>query len=464
MRFKYLYPVYFFLLPFPLLAGGGSLPGGTLSLWWGLPFCGMLASLAFLPLLTAHFWEVHYGKVALGWSLVTLFSLIVVFGGTTTKTEILNTLIHHYFPFIIMIGALYTISGGIWIEVDSLSTPLINTCFLGVGTVLAGWIGTTGASMLLIRPLLHMTRNRINRVYPIIFFIFLVANIGGSLTPLGDPPLFLGFLNGISFFWPLKNLATETMLISFSLLLIFFIIDTYFTVKEGLAIKSKPLKIKVHGKLNGLLFVGVIILVLLSGMWNPALSFSIGGSSLELQNLVRDGGLVALATISWFFTPLRIHQANGFSWEPLKEVVKLFFGIFITVIPVIAILDAGHEGAMAPLIALVERDEQPQNAMYFWLSGGLSSFLDNAPTYLVFFHMAGGDAHLLMTSFSRTLEAISLGSVFMGAMTYIGNAPNFMVKTIAEGHRVPMPSFFGYMLWSLGTLLPIFLFLSWWRF
>ncbi|HUX80307.1 MAG TPA: sodium:proton antiporter [Alphaproteobacteria bacterium] len=464
MRFKYILLALIFTLPSPLFAAGGALPGHTLSLWWALPFAGMLASLALLPLIAIHFWEAHYGKVALGWSLLTIFSLMGVFGISLSQDVILGTFFHHFLPFVIMIGALYTIAGGIQIEMESHATPLLNTCILAVGTFFAGWIGTTGASILLIRPLLHINRDRKMRVHHMIFFIFLVANIGGALTPLGDPPLFIGFLNGVSFFWPLEHLLLPMVVLIVPLLLIFYGLDKFFVMREGIRLRNTRLRMKIKGEWNGLLFIGVIGFVLLSGLWKSGLTLNVGGVSLDIQNVIRDAGLVLLALISWVFTPTKIHQANHFSWEPLKEVVKLFFGVFITVIPVIAILGARLNGAMAPLISLVNIDDHPQNGMYFWLSGGLSSLLDNAPTYLVFFHMAGGDATVLMSSMARTLEAISLGAVFMGALTYIGNAPNFIVKSIAESHKIRMPSFFGYMAWSLLILLPLFIFLSWWWF
>ncbi|MBI2707141.1 MAG: sodium:proton antiporter [Proteobacteria bacterium] len=452
------------LTPSPLLAGGGIPPDASLSLWWAFPFVGMLLSLALLPLFASHFWEAHYGKVAGVWALVTILGLSVAFGFLPAKIEILGTLFHHYLPFVIMIGSLYTIAGGIQIRVESPGTPLANTAFLAFGTFLAGWIGTTGAAMLLIRPFLHMNERRKNRVHHMIFFIFLIANVGGALTPLGDPPLFLGFLNGVSFFWTVKFLSLEMLMIAFPLLLIFYALDTVLVKKEGLFLQNLWPQITLKGGCNGFLFVGVMGFVLMSGMWNPGISVHIAEVPLDLQNVVRDGGLILLAMGSYFLTSKDIHQSNHFSWEPLKEVIKLFFGIFVTVIPVIAILEAGTQGALAPLVSLVTRNGLPQNAMYFWLSGGLSSFLDNAPTYLVFFYMAGGEAPTLMSVFSGTLVAISCGSVFMGAMTYIGNAPNFMVKTIAEGHKIPMPSFFGYMGWSVAILLPLFFLLSWWRF
>ena len=440
------------------------MPGESLSLAWTLPFGGMLLSLAFFPLFAFRFWENHYGKVAFGWACLTILGLSLTFGIAPAKVSILTTLFHHYLPFVILIGALYTIAGGIQIRVNASATPLMNTALLAFGTLLAGWIGTTGASMLLIRPLLHMNAHRKNRVHHMIFFIFLIANMGGALTPLGDPPLFLGFLQGVSFFWPLHFLSLELLLMSLPLLLIFYGLDHFFIKKEGLSLQFVWPRIDVAGVLNGLVFLGVLGFVLLSGLWKPGVQVSCLGVSLDVQNVIRDVGLVILAILSYGLTPRSLHESNHFSWEPLKEIVKLFFGIFITVIPVIAMLDAGHLGAFSPLLSRMTVEGHLQNAMIFWLSGALSAFLDNAPTYLVFFHMAGGDASELMTGLSDTLVALSLGTVFMGAMTYIGNAPNFMVKTIAETHKIAMPSFFGYMAWSVMILLPLFYILAWMRF
>jgi len=454
----------FLLAPSMLFAGGETLSKEALSLWWTLPFGGMLLSIVLFPLLSFPFWEAHYGKIVCGWAFIIVIALALTFGFPSAKSEVLKILFHHYVPFIIIIGTLYTIAGGIQIHIDTPGSPLMNTSLLTFGTILAGWVGTTGAAMLLIRPFLKMNIHRKTQVHHMIFFIFLVGNIGGILTPLGDPPLFLGFLNGVNFFWTLEHLFLDMVLISFPLLLLFYGLDRFFVWKEGLSLQAAWPKPRLKGILNGFLFLGVIGLVLLSGFWKPHYVFTVGGVSLELENIIRDGGLLFLLIISYVLTPRDIHEFNHFSWEPLREVVVLFFGIFVTAIPVIAILDAGNQGALTSLISLVSHNAEPQSAMYFWLSGGLSSFLDNAPTYLVFFHMAGGDPSVLMSAFSQTLVAISLGSVFMGALTYIGNAPNFMIKTIAESHKVPMPSFLGYMVWSLGILLPLFFLLSWWRF
>jgi len=342
----------------------------------------------------------------------------------------------------------------------------VNTGILAAGTILASWMGTTGAAMLFIRPLLRANRSRRYKVHSVVFFIFLVANIGGSLTPLGDPPLFLGFLKGVSFFWTTKHLFLITGVLSLALLSLYFILDNILFAKEG---RPKPPasdgsneKLGLEGKINLLLLAGVVSAVLMSGIWQPdAKPITIYGIELEWQNISRDAILLAIAWLSLKLTSRECRDKNDFSWAPIVEVAKLFLGIFLSMIPVIAILRAGTDGALAPLINLVARDGQPVNIIYFWLTGGLSSFLDNAPTYLVFFNTAGGDAAQLMGPMAQTLTAISAGAVFMGANSYIGNAPNFMVRSIAEDQGVAMPSFFGYMLWSCGILVPSFIILSW---
>jgi Na+/H+ antiporter NhaD/arsenite permease-like protein len=460
---KFFFFVFIFI-PTSLLAGGSALPGATLSLWWAFPFVGMILSLALLPLFANHFWEAHYGKIAFAWAFSTAASLSVAFGLDLVKTELFQTIFHHYLPFVIMIGTLYTIAGGIHINIMSLPTPWVNTTLLAIGTFLAGWIGTTGAAMVLIRPFLQINQGRHYLVHQVIFFIFLIGNIGGALTPLGDPPLFLGFLNGVNFFWTVEYLSFDMVWITLALLICFYGLDYFLMRKEGIDYQNQWPKVSFKGMFNVFLLFCVMGCVVLSGVWKSTHTVTIGGFSFEFQSIIRDGGLSLLTLISYLFTPQEIRSLNQFSWKPLKEVVKLFFGVFVTVIPVIAILHEGYQGAFAPLISLVNFEGQPQNHLYFWFSGGLSSILDNAPTYLVFFHLAGGDASTLMTNLSQTLVAISLGSVFMGALTYIGNAPNFMIKTIAESRKVPMPSFFGYMVWSLGFLFPLFLLLSWVRF
>jgi Na+/H+ antiporter NhaD/arsenite permease-like protein len=441
-------------------------PGGeALSLGWVIPFIGMLLSIAVLPLLAPTFWHRHYGKVAAVWSLALLLPYGAVLGPTHVAEQVVHTLLAEYIPFILLLLALFTATGGIHIKGNLRGTPVVNTVLLGVGTGFASVMGTTGASMLLIRPLLRANDARRHRTHVVVFFIFLVANIGGSLTPLGDPPLFLGFLKGVDFFWTTKAMFAPMLVSSVILLGVFFLIDSWYYGQrdEDLPVDPTPeSSLRLEGWINFLFFGPLILLsVLLSGVWKPGVSFDVLGTPVDLQNLVRDLLLVAITWGSMRFTAPGIRRANHFEWGPIVEVGKLFAGIFLTIIPVIAILRAGSAGAMAPLVALVTAPGgEPNNAMYFWMTGALSSFLDNAPTYLVFFNLAGGDAQTLMGPLSTTLTAISAGAVFMGANTYIGNAPNFMVMAVSKSRGVPMPSFFGYMLWSALVLLPLFALLT----
>ncbi len=443
-------------------AAAGEAPhidGAQLGLVWILPFVGILLSIAIMPLAAPSFWHHHFGKVSAAWTLIFLAPFAALFGLPTAIYEVMHTLILEYIPFIILLLALFTVTGGIGVSGNLHGSPTMNTALLTIGTVLAGWMGTTGAAMLLIRPLIRANDDRKHKVHVFVFFIFLVANIGGALTPLGDPPLFLGFLKGVDFFWPTSHLFMEMLVCAIVLLVIFYALDSYWYGKEG-HLQRDPTPdspVAIHGGLNILLLLGIIGAVLMSGTWKPGIAWSINHVEVGLQNLVRDILLVAITLVSIRFTSAEIRKANDFTWAPIAEVAKLFAGIFLTIIPAIAILKAGKAGAMEPLVSLVNRaDGTPIDAWYFWLTGALSSFLDNAPTYLVFFNLAGGDAVMLMGTMAGTLAAISCGAVFMGANTYIGNAPNFMVKSIVESAGIRMPSFFGYMAWSCGILLPLF--------
>lgn len=445
-------------------AGHLELNGAELSIVWIIPFVCMLLSIAIGPLVFPHFWHHHFGKVAGFWGLAFLLPCAMVYGFSMTFYQLVHVLLLEYIPFIVLLFALFTVAGGVRLKGQLVGTPMVNTGLLALGTILASWMGTTGAAMLLIRPLLRANEHRRYRVHSVVFFIFLVANIGGSLTPLGDPPLFLGFLKGVSFFWTTVHLFHKTVLISLILLGVYFLLDTFLFNKEGKPVPPASVgsmeKLGLDGKVNLLLLVGVVLSVLVSGAWKPDAGFTIYGVHVELQNAVRDLVLLLIAWASLRLTTKECRELNNFTWGPIAEVAKLFIGIFISMIPAIAILRAGTEGALAPIIHMVSVDGQPVNAMYFWLTGILSSFLDNAPTYLVFFNTAGGDAVHLMGEWAKTLSAISAGAVFMGAVTYIGNAPNFMVRSIAEDQGVPMPSFFGYMAWSVGILFPCFALLT----
>jgi Na+/H+ antiporter NhaD/arsenite permease-like protein len=448
------------LLLLPALACAADFDGGQLSPLWGVPFAGILLSIALLPLFTPAFWHHHYGKISAAWALAFLLPFAATYGAGMAGVQLVHALVAEYIPFIILLTALFTVAGGIHIRGNLRGTPGLNTAILAIGAVLASFMGTTGASMLLIRPLIRANDNRPRKVHVIVFFIFIVSNAGGALTPLGDPPLFLGFLKGVGFFWTAQNILFETLFILAVLLALFYAIDRRFYRKDGV-LSADPTpdtgRLGFDGTANFWLLGGVVALVLLSGFWKSPVAFDVFGTEVGLPGLVRDLGLALIAVVSYKLTAPKVHAANQFEWEPMAEVAKLFAGIFLTIIPVIAMLKAGTQGPFGAIVSAVTRaDGQPDPAMYFWATGVLSSFLDNAPTYLVFFNTAGGDPAALMTTYASTLAAISAGAVFMGANTYIGNAPNLMVKAIAESRGVRMPSFFGYMAWSCAILVPLF--------
>ncbi|MFZ5983595.1 MAG: sodium:proton antiporter [Acidobacteriota bacterium] len=437
--------------------------GEVLPLWSVLPFVGILLSIALFPLLAPHFWHHHYPKVSLAWGLLFLLPFLLAFRGEAGH-ETLHIFLIDYVPFIILLWGLFTVSGGIVVRGTLAGTPGINTALLAIGTLIASWTGTTGAAMLLIRPLLRANAARRHKVHVIVFFIFLVANIGGSLTPLGDPPLFLGFLHGVPFFWTMKLLPVMGAASAF-LLVLFYLLDRHYYKKEDPQAVAVPdgekTPLRVDGLVNLLFLGGILGGVLLSGFWRPG-SFSLLGIHMEIQNLVRDAIIVAMGGLSLWATPKALRDDNGFTWEPIREVAILFAGIFATIIPALAILKAGEQGHLAFLIRSVKEPWQ-----YFWAAGGLSSFLDNAPTYLTFFNMQLGRFYpglpeaqavpQLIAQNAVFLKAVAAGAVFMGANTYIGNAPNFMVRSIAEEAGVDMPSFFGYMFkWSIPVLIPLF--------
>ena len=454
----------------PELSLAADIDGSALPLWWGIPFAGILLSIAVMPLLAPIFWHHHFGKVAAGWALLFLVPLAVAFGPGLAGASLVHALLAEYIPFVILLTALFTVAGGIYIKGNLHGSPVLNTGLLAIGAVLASFMGTTGASMLLIRPLIRANDNRKHKAHVVVFFIFIVSNAGGSLTPLGDPPLFLGFLKGVDFFWTLSHIFPETLFLLGALLGIFYAMDWWYYHKREEMLPRDPTPdtqgIGFEGKHNfGLLGV-VVALVLMSGFWKSSVVFNIAGTEVGLPGIVRDLGLVAVTFLSLWLTPKTVHESNQFGWGPMQEVAKLFAGIFLTIIPVIAMLKAGVNGPFGAIVSAVTRpDGSPDPAMYFWATGALSSFLDNAPTYLVFFNLASGDPAQMMTQYSSTLLAISAGAEFMGASSYIGNAPNLMVKAIAEDRGVPMPSFFGYMLWSGAILVPLFVLITfiWFR-
>jgi Na+/H+ antiporter NhaD/arsenite permease-like protein len=406
-------------------------------------FVIMLLSIAILPLTKLeHWWHKNLNKLIVGLALAAypLLWLTVL----QPHSHALVETMHEYVSFIVLLGALFYVSGGILLTGDLKASPATNLKFLLFGTAIASVVGTTGASMLLIRPVLRTNHERREKTHVVIFFIFLVSNIGGSLLPIGDPPLFLGYLQGVPFLWTL-GLWKEMLLTCGILLTVFYFVDRHFYNKESEKVRKydaasvEPLKIE--GKFNIVWLLGIVLCVALIGPeWG----------------LAREAAMIGCAVASKFTSESDIRERNEFSWFPIIEVAALFIGIFLTMIPALMILRAqgGELGVDTP-------------AKFFWTTGALSSFLDNAPTYLVFFKTAQGmvEQGILQSTDlvanvdipAVVLQAISLGAVFMGANTYIGNGPNFMVKAIAEEARIEMPSFFGYMKWSGMILIPTFI-------
>jgi Na+/H+ antiporter NhaD/arsenite permease-like protein len=449
----------------PNPAHAAGLDGTTLRWPWALPFIGILLTIAIGPLLFPKFWHHHYGKLAFFWSVLTLAPLAVWYGAPAAIAALAHAMLGEYLSFIVLLFALYVVAGGILVTGNLCGTPLVNTVILAFGTLIASLVGTTGAAMILIRPLLRANAARLHNVHVVIFFILLVANIGGALSPLGDPPLFVGFLHGVDFFWPVRHLWLETVFVAGLVLAAFVVLDVWHYRKDRrvtmVGESGQPMNLGVSGGINLVLIAGIIAAILASALWKPAVGFDVFGTQVELQDVARDAALLLIAVLSLVITPNEHRESNGFTWEPIIEVAILFAGIFVCIVPVLATLQAGKDGPFAWVLAAVTQpDGNPHNVAYFWLTGVLSAFLDNAPTYLVFFELAGGDARELMGPLAGTLAAISMGAVYMGAMTYIGNAPNLMIYAIALERGVKMPSFFGYMVWSAAVLLPVLVLLT----
>lgn len=434
---------------------------------WSIPFFSLLLCIAIFPIIYKKIWHYYFGYITLIWTLAFILPFGLKFGAYIAISSVIHILLTEYIPFIILLITLFVVTGGIYISGNINNTPICNTILLIVGTCLASFIGTTSASMLLIRLVLRANNNRKYVTHIFIFFIFLVANAGGSLTPLGDPPLFFGFLKGVDFFWITYHIFPEMLFLCSTLLIIFYCLDYFFYFKKEKILSVKIVNkitntpINFTGKWNILLLIITISLVLIKEFLKLGISFQVLSTSINLEDIVLYIILIGIILISLRITPISAYLGNNFSWKPILEVTKLFGGIFITIIPVMAILQAGQSGEFKIIIQiLTNKNGQPIDAMYFWITGLLSSFLDNAPTYLMFFNIASGDAHTMMTTLSSTLLAISSGAVFMGANSYIGNAPNMMIKAIVEDHGIYMPSFFGYIKWSVLILIPLFILMT----
>ena len=433
--------------------------GEAPAIWLVIPFVVMLLCIAVLPLTFEHFWESNRNKLIISCLLGIPVAAYFGLSGTENMHHLTHTLFE-YVAFMCLLGSLYVISGGILLRGDLPPSPAVNTGFLALGAILASFMGTTGAAMLLIRPMITINAHRQKRVHTIIFFTFLVANIGGLLTPLGDPPLFMGYLRGVPFVWTFKMFPQWALMVS-TLLVIYFIWDTILWRKDPEAqakakavVKREPFSLS--GLVNIPLLVGVILCVALGASFPLLIGTKAAGFG------VRELAMIGLAAVSWIATSKKLRADNEYTFTPILEVAALFLGIFLTMIPAVVLLKVrgGELGVTEPW-------------QFFWATGLLSSFLDNTPTYVVFFSLAEGDPATLAKAFppevltstikttggavpEKILTAMSLGAVFMGANTYIGNGPNFMVKAIADERGIKMPSFFGYMAYAFLILVPIF--------
>lgn len=436
-------------------------------IWLCIPFACLLLCIAILPLVKAEWWEEHQPHAVALWSLLFIIPFALLYGAGEAAEIVLECIVADYLTFIVLLFGLFCVSGNITLSGDLAGSPRINVGLLAFGTLLSSCIGTTGASMLMIRPIIKMNAWRKKRRHIVVFFIFMVSNLGGCLTPIGDPPLLMGFMRGVPFFWSLKLLPM--MLFNMAVLLfVFYWIDrrAYRSdIAKGLKPDiSKPgTEVKIRGLHNLIFIVCIVVAVILSGTLPSLPAFQdaagnvkgihiYGNVILTYPALIEMVIILTSAFLSFKTTDISIRRENHFTWGAIKEVAILFIGIFITMQPALMVLKAvgGSLGLTEPF-------------QMFWVTGLLSSFLDNTPTYLVFLTTAGtlGFTEGIVTSLGtipvKMLLAISSGAVFMGANTYIGNAPNFMVKSIADENGIRMPSFFGYLLWSFGILIPVFI-------
>jgi Na+/H+ antiporter NhaD/arsenite permease-like protein len=427
------------------------------SLFWALPFAGLIASMAICPIVMPRFWHRRLGLVALFWSL-TLVTIVAVEASTQAAlATVWHAMVIEYLPFATLLLALYTAGGGVLVRGGFAGTPWGNTAMLGAGMAVGAVMGTTGASMVLIHPLLRANAHRRRKVHLVLFLTILVANASGALTPLGNPPLYIGFLRGVPFFWPARHLALPLLLLTAVLLAVFFLIDRHFASSEPPPPGRERFRVRGTWNLALIALVGISVL---GQPLLPSASVRMFGQALEVAKVIPAALFLAVSVLSATLTPRAIRQANDFAWEPMIEVAILFAAIFVTIGPLIAMLRSGGHETLAAMPWLGLGSGQPWPFAYFWLTGMLSAFLDNAPTYLVFFEMAGIHTPAMAASQTATLMAISAGAVFFGGLTYIGNAPNMMLRTIAAHRGVRMPSFFGFALLASAALLPVLLMVS----
>lgn len=441
------------------------------SFLWFFPFIGLLLSIAFISNFLEKFWNRNYCKILFFWIFISLLIIIKKVGFYNSVNLIKNMLIYQYFPFIILIISLYVINSGFSLRIYGVNNldriPLANCIIFSIGCFLSNIIGTMGTSILLIKLVLDINLNRLYKTHVIIFFILLISNASGCLTPIGDPPLFLAFLMGISFQWFLLNLWPFFLTITTYLIIIFYIVDYIILKYEKRKIslinsknEKESISMIIRGNVNLFLLILIILILISSGFIERIYSNEFKSYLL----IIRDFLLIMITFVSFKLTPKDIYKENNFSFFSLKEIVILFLGIFTTSEPIFFLFkNIGNEGQFAEessnfiinIINLLNNNGKHNLSIFFWMSGVLSSILDNAPTYLIFFHLAGGDSNALMNDWSGTLSAISCGVVFMGGLTYIGNAPNLVIRSIAESNNIKMPSFLMYFLLSFLILFPI---------
>ena len=457
----------FLLCPTAVWAAGESGTESGVPLWLCIPFAGLLLCIAVMPLVKGEWWEAHQPLVVVLWILVMVIPFALLYGVGSAAETVLECTVNDYLTFIVLLFGLFCVSGNITMEGDFAGSPRINVGLLALGTLLASCIGTTGASMLMVRPVIKMNSWRRRKSHIMIFFIFMVSNMGGCLTPIGDPPLLMGFMRGVPFFWSL-HLFPVLIFNMVILLFVFYHLDKR-NYRRDIAEGRKPdiskpgTEFRIDGLHNIIFLIMIVAAVILSGVLPgmPAFQDAAGNArgihifgevSLSYPSLIEIALILLAAFLSFKTTDKEVRVKNHFTWGAIKEVAVLFIGIFITMQPALMLLKA-----VGPNRGITEPYQM------FWATGALSSFLDNTPTYLVFLTTAGtlgftgGISTTLGTLPAKMLSAISCGAVFMGANTYIGNAPNFMVKSISDENGVNMPSFFGYMLWSVAVLIPVFI-------
>ncbi len=467
LSFLTVFLMLFLTCPVSVWAAGESSGESGVPIWLCIPFAGLLLCIAVMPLVKGEWWEAHQPLVVALWIIVLVIPFAVLYGVGDTVETVLECTVNDYLTFIILLFGLFCVSGNITMEGDFAGSPRINVGLLAIGTLLSSCIGTTGASMLMVRPVIKMNSWRKRKSHIMIFFIFMVSNMGGCLTPIGDPPLLMGFMRGVPFFWSI-HLFPVLLFNMVILLFIFYHLDKR-NYRKDIAEGRKPdiskpgTEFRIDGLHNIIFLVMIVAAVILSGVLPGMPAFQdaagnvrgihiFGEVSLSFPSLIEIVLILLAAFLSFKTTSSEIRTRNHFTWGAIQEVAVLFIGIFITMQPALMLLKA-----VGPNLGLTEPFQM------FWATGALSSFLDNTPTYLVFLTTAGtlgftsGISTTLGTLPEKMLSAISCGAVFMGANTYIGNAPNFMVKSISDENGVNMPSFFGYMLWSVSILIPVFI-------